>query len=553
MKFLRIFIYVSSIVSFANADILPQQNSNFVAVSDQPLASEVGVNILNSGGNAIDAAVAMGYALAVVDSCCGNIGGGGFMLIHLANGKDTVINFREKAPAAISPNLFFDKDGKQINSSTLGYLAVGVPGTVLGLNTALEKYGTLSLKQVMQPAIRLAEEGYTLQPHDARLLQWGANHFSQQNNVANIFLNNGKAFRTGEKLIQKNLALTLTTIADGGTNSFYRGKIAKEIVNASQANGGVISQQDLANYNIKEQQPISCDYRGYKIITNPPPGSGATVCEVLNISEGYPLRNLGYHSAMSGHYIIEAMRHAYADRNTFLGDPDFVKIPLEKFLSKNYAATIRQQILPCSAGDSKKLGFIATVPENQNTTSYAVADKLGNVVVVTYTLNGYFGAQVIPGNSGFFLNNELDDFAIQINKPNMFGLIQGKNNLIAPNKRPLSAISPVIITKNNQFFAAIGTPGGSTIPTQTLEAIEDLIDYDRNLNAAMKSARFHMQWLPDIVYMEPFAFSLLDIFKLNLMGYQLQLGSPYHTLIWGSMVGILKDPQSKNLIPATQS
>lgn len=535
-----------------NAALISQTNNGTV-VTDQPYATTVGANILKQNGNAIDAAVAIGYALAVVYPCCGNIGGGGFMLIHLANGKDTVINFREMAPRASKPELYFDKQGKQIQSSTEDYLAVGVPGTVLGLDTALQKYGTFSLQKVMQPAIDLANQGFILNKYDTSILNSKTSEFLTQPNVANVFLKNNKSLVPGDKLIQKNLANTLLLISQQGTSAFYQGKIADEIVKDSQQYGGILTKQDFANYKIEQQQPISCEYRGHHIITIPPPGSGITVCEILNITEGYPLSKLGFHSALGSHFIIEAMRYAYADRNLYLGDPDFVTIPLTKLLSKQYAENIRQQIPAYHAENSQKINFISDHQEKAETTSYVVTDKFGNVVVVTYTLNGFFGAKVIAGDTGFFLNNEMDDFTLNPGTANFYGLIQGKANLIAPYKRPLSSIAPVIIFKNNKFFIALGTPGGSTIPTQMVQAIEDVIDYGMSINAAVSAPRFHMQWLPDLVYYEPFTFSLRNMNKLQQMGYHLQLGSPYHTLYWGSMTAILKKPATEKFIGAIQN
>ena len=502
-----------------------------MVVTEQHLATQAGLNILQHGGNAIDAAVAVGYALAVVHPCCGNIGGGGFMLIHLANGTNTVINFRETAPSAISPQLFENKQGRLIASkSRLGYLAVGIPGTVLGLNTALKMYGTLPLTTVMQPAITLANHGFILSQQDSDLLH----------NFLSIPDKN--TLQPGQKFAQKDLAQSLTMISQQGAKSFYQGKIATAIVNASHANGGVITLQDMQNYRIELQTPLVCNYRGYQIITTPPPSSGATICEILNITAGYPLSALRYHSAASIHFIVEAMRYAYADRNTYLGDPDFVSMPLNRLLSPEYAAAIRQQISPWRAGNSMRLKSFINTGEKPQTTSYAVTDQYGNAVVVTYTLNGFFGAKVIAGNTGFFLNNELDDFTLKAGKPNQFGLVQSDANLIAPNKRPLSSIAPVIITQNGKFVLAVATPGGSTIPTQTVEAIENVIDYKMGIAAAIDAPRFHMQWLPDVIYTEPFAFSTLNLIKLGMRGYSIAAGSPYHTLLWGAMVGISYNP-----------
>lgn len=554
MKYIKhILVLFIFYCNLAYATSFVSETNYGTVVTDQPYATQVGANILNQGGNAIDAAVGVGYALAVVYPCCGNIGGGGFMLIHLANGKNTVINFREQAPLASNPNLYFDNQGKAIHSSTVGYYGVGIPGTVLGLNTALQKYGTWPLKKVMQPAIDLANQGFELNSSDITLLKDGASSFAKQSNVAAIFSKNHSSYQIGDKLIQKNLANTLNIIANQGSQAFYHGIIADKIVAASKQNTGVITKQDLVNYHVEEQQPIKCNYRGYDVLTIPPPGSGVTVCEILNITEGYPLHRMGYHTARATHYILEAMRYAYADRNMYLGDTDFVAVPIAKLISKEYAAQIRQKILPNIAGDSKKIGFTSVDQEKPQTTSYAIADKFGNVVVVTYTLNGFFGAKVIASDTGFFLNNEIDDFTLNTKIPNMFGLIQGKANLIAGRKRPLSSIAPVILLKDQNFFLALGTPGGSTIPTQTVQAIEDIIDYKMNIQQAVNARRFHMQWLPDIVYYQPATFALHEFIKLKIMGYHFQLGSPYHTLYWGSMAGIINDSKTKKLTGAMQN
>lgn len=512
-----------------------------MAVSSQHYATKVGVDILKKGGNAIDAAVAMGYALAVVDPCCGNIGGGGFMLIHFANGKNTFINFREKAPQAIHTKMFLDSHGNAIKEkSVYGYLAVGVPGTVLGLNTALKKYGTMPLKEMIQPAIDLAKNGFVLVPGDNKILN-GLELFRKQSNVAAIFLKNNQPYKTGDRLIQKDLANTLKLIAQQGSEAFYNGKIADQIVAVSKKNGGVLSKDDFKNYSIVETQPITCSYRGYQIITTPPPGGGVTVCEIFNISEGYPLKSYGFHSTMATHYVTEAMRYAYADRNAYLGDPNFIEIPVNKLISKKYAEQIRRKILPNEAGYSYEIGFVAKAKEKANTTSYVVVDKYGNAVSVTYTLNDDFGADVIAEDTGFFLNNEIDDFAIKTDTPNTYELIQGKANLLAPNKRPLSSIAPTMIMKNNELFMILGTPGGSTIPTQIVETIQNVIDFNMPLQNAVDASRYHMQWLPDVIFIEPNTFSISVMTELKAMNYEFKSGSPFGTIRWGAVTAIMKN------------
>lgn len=512
-----------------------------MVVTAQQVASQVGVDILKRGGNAIDAAVAVGYALAVVQPCCGNIGGGGFMIIHLVEGKNIFINFREKAPAAINANLFFDKQGNEKKNALNGYPPVGVPGTVMGLNVALANYGTLPLKTVMAPAIALARDGFRLSAGDVGMMNSFTQLFAEQPNVAAIFLDHGKSYKIGDLFMQKNLARTLQLISEKGTSAFYRGPIAKEVVAASAANQGVLSLADFSNYTVQIMHPIVCDYRGYQVITSPPPGSGITVCEILNVVSHYPLHDLGFHSAQAVHDNVEAMRYAFADRNRYLGDSDFVKNPVVKLLSADHASAIVSSIAPDKAGDSQKMELKAA-HEKADTTDYAVIDNKGNAVSVTYTINGFFGAGVIAGKTGFFLNNELDDFLLKAGVANQFKLIQGDTNLIAPNKRPLSSMSPTIVMKNHKPFLLLGAAGGSTIITTVVETIENVVDWDMDINSALNSPRYHMQWLPDLVYWEPFGFSKDTEDKLQAMGYHLQAGSLFNTPTWGQGAAILVDP-----------
>lgn len=538
---LSFLLIVCSLSSFA-ASPAPAEAKQAMVVSTQHLATQVGLSVLKRGGNAVDAAVAIGYALAVVEPCCGNIGGGGFMLIHQANGESHFIDFRETAPLGIHQSLYKTNgtlDSKKIRK---GYLAVGVPGTVMGLNYALQHYGTMTLKHVIQPAIHLAQQGFVLNSGDVRLLTKATNRFLKEPNVEKIFLKNGKPYKVGEVLKQKNLANTLKTIEKKGDAGFYDSWIAKAIVEASKQHGGALTLRDFKAYKTHERQPIVCHYRGYNIITAPPPSSGGiTLCEMLNVLSAYPLTELGFHSAASTHYIAEAMRYAYADRNQYLGDPDFVNIPQQKLLSQKHSENIQSQITPNKASSSKNIGFIKThTNEKMETTSYAVVDKYGNAVEVTYTINGYFGADVIAGKTGFFLNNEMDDFSLKPGIPNMFGLVHGTANSIAPGKRPLSSMTPTIVTKDGKIVLVTGAAGGSTIITQVLTTIINVIDYGMNIQEAIDAPRVHMQWLPDKVFMEPFSFSQDTERLLKKMGYTLQLGSPYKTTHWGASVAIMR-------------
>jgi len=552
----KMWVFCFTVVSITSqaASLPPVIGKTAMVVSAQHHASQVGMDILNRGGNAIDAAVAMGYALAVVEPSAGNIGGGGFMLIRFADGRKTVLNFREKAPHAINPEMFSEGDNVFSGGYVSGrvpkpYLSVGVPGTVKGLNLALKKYGTFTLPAVIYPAIHLAESGYILKHSDADFLAKQRDVFIKQPNVAKIFLNKNKqAFGAGDKVVQKNLAKTLRKIAKYGDRVFYQGEIADAIVKASRANGGVLSKQDFLNYTVEEMQPISCDYRGYKVLTIAPPSAGGvTICESLNIMDGYDMADLGYHSAASVHNLVEALRYSYADRSSFFGDPDFVKNPTEKLISKKYADEIRAKILGDVAGDSSKIGFSAQLPEKDHTTAYAVVDKDGTAVSVTYTLNDYFGSRVIAGDTGFFLNNELADFSLSKNKPNTFGLVQGDNNLIGPDKRPVSSMAPTILLKKGKVALVIGTPGGSTIPSQLIGVIQNIIDYNMDVQQAVDAPRVHMQWLPDMIFVEPYSLSRDSSQLLRKMGYKIKVGSPYGTQYWGGVVAIQVDDRTKQL------
>jgi gamma-glutamyltranspeptidase/glutathione hydrolase len=526
-----------------------------MVVSAQHYATKAGQAILDEGGNAIDAAVAMGYALAVVHPCCGNIGGGGFMMIRFADGRSTFINFREKAPAGINAKMFATKGsstwlsgGHLKGSAEKPYLSIGVPGTVKGLNTALKEYGTLPLAQVMRPAIELAEQGYVLEKQDIDILNAAEPELRHDPDVVKAFLEKHKTFKKGERLVQKDLAQSLRKIATKGTKEFYSGSLTSMVVKDIQAQGGVLTLKDFSNYSIEIMKPIVCQYRGYEIITSPPPSSGGvTICESLNILEHIPASKLGYHSAENVHYFVEALRYSYADRNQHLGDPNFVHNPTQELISKKYGAEIFQKIKKDKEGDSSKIGFPSSHREAESTTAYVVVDKEGNAVSVTYTLNGYFGSKEMGGRTGFFLNNEMADFTLKVGEPNSFGLVQGDKNLIAPNKRPLSSMSPTIITKNGQLFMVIGTPGGSTIPSQLIGVIQNVIDFGLDIQMAVNAPRIHMQWLPDKVYLEPDAISKDTEEALKKMGYDLVAGSPYNTPRWGAVMAIEVDRKTRQL------
>ncbi|AMM25700.1 gamma-glutamyltransferase [Variovorax sp. PAMC 28711] len=506
----------------------PVAAQNGMVVSAQHLATQVGVDVLKRGGNAIDSAVAVGYALAVVYPAAGNLGGGGFMTVQLGDGRKTFLDFREKAPLAATANMYLDKDGNVVKGlSTNGHLAVGVPGTVSGLELAREKYGTMQRAALIAPSIALAEKGFALDQGDIDMFATATNDFRKDPASAAIFLNKGEPFAVGQTIVQKDLAKTLRAISSKGTDGFYKGAVGAAIVASSQAGKGIITQADLDQYKTRELAPVECDYRGYRVISAPPPSSGGVViCEMLNILEGYPLKDLGFRSAQAVHYQIEAMRHAYMDRNSYLGDPDFVKNPLERLLDKGYAEKIRAVIDPKKAGVSKDIKPGVSPHEGSNTTHYSITDQWGNAVSVTYTLNDWFGAKVTADKTGVLLNNEMDDFTSKIGVPNMYGLVQGEANAIAPGKRPLSSMSPTIVSKDGKPVMVLGTPGGSRIITAVLHTILNTIDYGMNVQEAVDAPRFHQQWLPDVTNVETFALSP-DTRKILVdMGHNLGVPQP---------------------------
>jgi len=500
---------------------LAAESSEGMVVSSQHLASEVGATILRNGGNAVDAAVAMGYALAVTHPCCGNIGGGGFMVIHLADGKNTFINFRERAPAAATANMYLDAQGNAIADKSIdGYLAVGVPGTVLGLETAREKYGSLPRAALLRPAINLAAQGFTLTRGDVDILDPGVAGFRKEPNVSVVFLNHGNPFKPGERLVQPELASTLRAISEGGARAFYHGTVAATVASASKAHGGILTADDFAAYTVTESPPVTCKYHEYTIISAPPPSSGGVIlCEMLRILEGYPLRAMGFHSSQSVHYMTEAMRYAYRDRNRYLGDPAFIDNPIDRLISDTNAAAIRSHIAADRATPSASLSTDRAPPEGSTTTHYSVVDGQGNAVSVTFTINDDFGAKVIAGDTGFFLNDEMDDFTAKPGVPNLFGLVQGTANAIAPGKRPLSSMTPTMVLKDGKPVLVVGTPGGSRIITTVLEVIVNVLDHGMTLQEAVDAPRIHHQWLPDTLAAEPFALSPDTATALTHMGY----------------------------------
>ena len=500
----------------------PVAGSGGMVVSAHHLASEVGAEVLRKGGNAVDAAVAVGYALAVVYPQAGNIGGGGFMTLRLADGRATFLDFREKAPMAATATLFQDADGKVIPGlSTDSWKAVGVPGTVLGLETARLRYGTLSRKALMAPSIRLARKGFVLRQGDAGVFAGETGSLAKDPAARAIFVPQGRALTKGDRLVQADLARTLAQISAKGPDAFYKGPIGAAIVEASAQGGGILTTDDFARYSVRELKPVECDYRGFHVISAPPPSSGGVaICQTLNILSGYDLAAAGFHSAQEVHYLVEALRRTYVDRNNRLGDPDFVANPLGELLDPAYAAKLRAGIDPERPTPSSELGPAAAVREGSNTTQYDVVDAAGNAVSVTYTLNDWFGAHRVAAGTGIVVNNEMDDFTAKPGNPNMYGLVEGANNAIAPGKTPLSSMSPTILTKDGKVAMVIGSPGGSRIITITLQAIINAVDHGMDIQEAIDAPRIHHQWLPDTVYLEPYALSADTRRLLEARGYR---------------------------------
>jgi gamma-glutamyltranspeptidase/glutathione hydrolase len=517
----------------------PVHATHGMVVSVHELASRAGVEMMQAGGNAIDAAVATGFALAVVHPPAGNLGGGGFMLVRMADGKTHFLDYREKAPAAARADMFLDAQGNVIEgASEYGYKAIGVPGSVAGMVYAEQKYGKLTLKQVMAPAIRLAREGYALSWGEARDFQ-DDQYLGKFAESRRIFQRDGNYYTPGEIFRQPDLARTLERIA-AKPDDFYHGALARELAAAMQKGGGLITTGDLAHYEVKEREPIRGTYRGYEIISAPPPSSGGTVLmESLNILEGYDLAKAGSRSASSIHFTTEAFRRAFFDRAEFMGDPDFSKIPVAQLIDKKYAAAWREAIDQDRASASKELKrpaifseleqYAAAHPqpganhESPHTTHYSVVDAEGNAVAVTTTINDWFGSRVTADGLGFLLNDEMDDFSAKPGVPNSDGLIQGPANAIGPGKRPLSSMTPTIVLRDGKTVLVLGSPGSSKIITTVANVLMGVVDYGMNIQEAVNAPRFHNQWLPDVLNVEQW-FSPDTVQALQKMGYDVQFG-----------------------------
>ncbi len=524
------------------ASVHPVHATHAIVVSVHELASRAGVEILQGGGNAIDAAVATGFALAVVHPPAGNIGGGGFMLLRMADGRTHFIDYREKAPTAATRDMYLDAQGNVIpGASEFGYKAIGVPGSVAGMVYAEQKYGKLSLKQVMAPAIQLAHDGYALTWNEAKDMH--DRHLAEFAESRRVFQRNGDYYKPGETFRQPDLARTLERIAEK-PDDFYHGSLARELAAAMQKGGGLITADDLAHYEVKEREPVRGTYRGYEVISAPPPSSGgAVLIESLNILEGYDLGKMGNRSAQSMHYTLEAFRRAFFDRAEFMGDPDFAKIPVAQLIDKRYAAAWDETIDPAHATPSKELKrpavfseleqyaaehspIMAQQHESNHTTHYSVMDADGNAVAVTTTINDWFGSRVTADGLGFLLNDEMDDFSSKPGVPNSDGLIQSSFDAIGPGKRPLSSMTPTIVTRDGKTVLVLGSPGSSKIITTVANVLMGVVDYGMDIQEAVDAPRFHNQWLPDVVNVEKW-FSPDTVSLLQHMGYKIEIGLHY--------------------------
>ena len=482
----------------------PVRGRKGMVVTREPRATEAGLKILESGGNAVDAAVAVGFALAVTHPSAGNIGGGGFMLIRLADGRTTFLDFRERAPQAASRNMYLDASGKATQDSVIGYRASGVPGSVAGFEYAAKKYGRKPWAGLVHPAVELASKGVTLSWSEANQMENAARGLESFPESKRIFLNGGNYYRMGDRFVQADLGRTLERIEKQGARDFYRGETARLLAKDMKEHGGLITEADLAAYKVIERAPLTGKYRGYDIITSPPPSSGGVgILQMLGVLEGTGYEKGGAGSAQAVHYMAEAMRRYFADRAEHLGDPDFVKVPLATLLDPAYISKLRASIDPEQATPSSAIhAAIVSDRESNQTTHYTIADGEGNLALVTFTLNGSYGSKVTATGLGFLLNNEMDDFAADLGKPNMFGLVQGEKNAIQAGKTPVSSMAPTIVLKDGKPYLALGSPGGPTILNTVLEVMVNVLDFGMNVQDAVNWPRFHHQWLPDTLSIE---------------------------------------------------
>ena len=522
-----------------------------LVVSSHILASAIGQKVLDEGGNAVDAAVAVGYALAVVHPSAGNIGGGGFAVIRMADGREATADFRERAPLKATRTMFLNAQGNVVpDATTLGYLAAGTPGTVSGLSAILEKYGTRKLSRLMAPAIVLAEKGFRINARQEVTMARSRDRFAAFASSSRYFLKaDGSTYKEGELFVQKDLAATLRLIARQGPAAFYQGKIADLIAEDMRRNGGLVDKADLAAYTVTWRAPIRGSYRGYEIISMAPPSAGGLMLiQMLNVMESADIKSMGFASSATIHLMTEAMRQAFADRSEYMGDPDFVTVPVDKLIDKAYAKAIYKHIL--LSGD-KATPRAEALPgrflkDRDQTTHYSVVDKWGNAVAVTYTVNDLYGSAAAVAGAGVLLNNEMDDFAVKPGAVNLFGLTGGEVNAVAPQKRPVSSMTPTIICKDGKLFMVVGSPGGARIITTTLQVVSNVIDHGMNISQAVMAPRFHMQWIPDELRVEKYGLVRDVEDKLKAMGYEVVVRAPM-----GDVNAILVDPKTGVVYGAT--
>src|SRR5579862_394402 len=502
----------------------PVHARHAMVVTVEEHATDAGVAVLQAGGNAVDAAVAVGFALAVTHPSAGNIGGGGFMLVRLADGRSTFLDFRERAPEKASRNMYLDASGKPTQDSVAGYRAAGVPGSVRGFEYAAKKYGRKPWADLLAPAVALAEKGFPVSYGFARSLRGQAGFLGRFPESRRIFLRDGRPYEAGEILVQKELARTLDRIRREGARDFYEGETAHLLAADMHSHGGLITLADLKDYGVVERQPLTGAYRGYDIITAPPPSSGGPgILQMLGVLEGSGYEKSGAGSAAELHFLAETMRRYFAERAASMGDPDFVKVPLAGLLDKTYITQLRKSIDPDHATPSAQIHpgvFPGT--ESSQTTHYSIVDADGNAVAVTYTLNGGYGDGVTVPGLGFLLNNEMDDFAAKPGEPNVYGLVQGEANAIQPRKRPLSSMTPTIVTQSGKLYMVLGTPGGPTIINSVLEVLLNVVDFGMNVQDAVDAPRIHHQWMPDQLLMER-GFSPDTIELLKSRGHEVKV------------------------------
>ena len=569
-KFQQVVLMLAVVVALASAPVVliprhalptavaasrePVRAKNGLVASTSEIASRVGVDVMKRGGNAVDAAIAVAFALAVTHPAAGNLGGGGFMMIRLRDGRSTAIDYREMAPAAAHRDIYLDNNGNPIEGeggSLVGYRAAGVPGTVRGMELALKKYGSgkLTWSQLIEPARRLAANGFIVNRDLARSLRGTRDYLSQYPETKRIYLRSGRFYEEGEVFRQPDLAASFARLQRSGPNEFYLGRTAQLIVADMKRNNGLITMEDLAGYVAKERAPLRGTYRGYEVLSMPPPSSGgAVLIQMLNILEGFVLEKTEASSSQRYHLMTESMRRAFADRAEYMGDADFVKVPIAGLVDKAYAEKLRLTIDPQRASTSVevRVGRPAGY-ESEDTTHFTVVDAAGNAVANTYTLNNSYGSAVVAKGTGILLNDEMDDFAAKPGTPNLYGLIQGERNAVASHKRPLSAMTPTfVLRKDGSLWFTIGSPGGPTIINTVLCVITNIVDYGMNLQQAIDAPRIHHQWLPDELIFEPYGLSGDTQDALNSRGHK--LGKPRYL---GDAEGIMIEEKTGIRLGAT--